>query len=136
MVDGTGQLAIVFNGEIYNFNDLRNDLATLGHAFRTQSDTEVILAAYRQWGLECINRFNGMFAFALFDGRAQRVFLARDRAGEKPLYYSNSGGELRFASELKALMADPAFPRAIDRMDWTATSRWGTSPVIAAYCRA
>ncbi len=114
MHDGSGDFTIVFNGEIYNFPDLRRELAGLHHEFRSHSDTEVILAAYREWGVDCLARLNGMWAFALYDAPRQRVFLARDRAGEKPLFYSISRGELRFASELKGLMADPAMPRIID----------------------
>jgi asparagine synthase (glutamine-hydrolysing) len=114
MHDSTGELCIVFNGEIYNFTDLREELAAKGHTFRSRTDTEVILAAYRQWGAECVTRFNGMFAFALYDARQRVLFMARDRAGEKPLFYALAGGTLRFASELKGLMADPAFPRHID----------------------
>lgn len=114
MHDASGALSIVFNGEIYNFADLRDELIAKGHGFRSHSDTEVILAAYREWGTECLARFNGMFAFALFDARQQTVFLARDRAGEKPMFYHQAGGVLRFASELKALLADPALPRRID----------------------
>jgi asparagine synthase (glutamine-hydrolysing) len=114
MHDASGTLTIVFNGEIYNFADLRDELISKGHGFRSNSDTEVIVAAYREWGTECLARFNGMFAFALFDARHQTVFLARDRAGEKPLFYHQAGGVLRFASELKALLADPALPRRID----------------------
>jgi asparagine synthase (glutamine-hydrolysing) len=114
MHDASGALSIVFNGEIYNFADLRAELIAKGHGFRSHSDTEVILAAYREWGTECLTRFNGMFAFALFDARQQTVFLARDRAGEKPLFYHQANGVLRFASELKALLADPALPRRID----------------------
>ena len=114
MHDAAGTLSIVFNGEVYNFADLRDELIAKGHDFRSHSDTEVILAAYREWGTECLARFNGMFAFALFDARQQTVFLARDRAGEKPLFYHQAGGVLRFASELKALLADPALTRRID----------------------
>ena len=114
MHDESGTLSIVFNGEIYNFADLRAELIVKGHGFRSKSDSEVILAAYRQWGTACLDHFNGMFAFALFDAREQTVFLARDRAGEKPLFYHHSNGVLRFASELKALLADPALPRRIN----------------------
>lgn len=114
MHDASGVLSIVFNGEIYNFADLREELIAKGHGFRSHSDTEVILAAYREWGTACLARFNGMFAFALFDARQQTLFLARDRAGEKPLFYHQANGVLRFASELKALLADPALPRRID----------------------
>jgi asparagine synthase (glutamine-hydrolysing) len=113
MLDASGSLSIVFNGEIYNFGDLRDELIANGHVFRSNSDTEVILAAYREWGTDCLARFNGMFAFALYDVRQQTMFLARDRAGEKPLFYYQVAGEFRFASELKALLADPALPRRI-----------------------
>ncbi len=115
MLDATGTLCCVFNGEIYNFQELRRELEERGHRFRSRTDTEVILEAYREWGTNCLTRFNGMFAFALYDTVRQRLFMARDRAGEKPLYYSLANGVLRFASELKALMADPTFARRIDR---------------------
>ena len=114
MQDAAAGLCIAFNGEIYNFADLRRELIAKGYGFRTQSDTEVILAAYREWGIDCLARLNGMFAFALYDANRRQLFLARDRAGEKPLFYALSGGALRFASELKGLMADPALPRRID----------------------
>jgi asparagine synthase (glutamine-hydrolysing) len=114
MHDATSVLTIVFNGEIYNFAELREQLIAKGHVFRTRSDTEVILAAYREWGADCLSRLNGMFAFALYDARQQTVFLARDRAGEKPLFYHRDGGVLRFSSELKALLADPTLPRRIE----------------------
>ena len=115
MQDALGGLCIVFNGEIYNFAGLRQELTAKGHAFRSHSDTEVILAAYREWGTDCLARLNGMFAFALYDSRRRQLLIARDRAGEKPLYYTLADGALRFASELKGLMADPALPRRIDR---------------------
>lgn len=115
MQDADGGLCIVFNGEIYNFADLRKDLIAQGHVFRSRSDTEVILAAYREWGTQCLSRLNGMFAFALYDNRRRQLFIARDRAGEKPLFYARANGVLRFASELKGLMADPAQARRIDR---------------------
>ena len=114
MHDESGALSIVFNGEIYNFTDLHEELIAKGYGFRSHSDTEVILAAYREWGTECLARFNGMFAFALYDVREQTVFLARDRAGEKPLFYHLTDGVLRFGSELKALLADPSLPRRIE----------------------
>lgn len=107
-------LVIVFNGEIYNFKDLRGDLENQGHVFRTSADTEVILAAYREWGTDCLSHLNGMFAFALYDGGRRRLFVARDRAGEKPLFYVQKNGTLRFASELKGLLADPTMPRYVD----------------------
>lgn len=114
MKDASDELCIVFNGEIYNFIDLRQELLKKGHAFRSRCDTEVVLAAYRQWGIECLNHINGMFAFALYDDRYRQLFVARDRAGEKPLFYSLRDGVLRFASELKALLTDPNMPRRID----------------------
>jgi asparagine synthase (glutamine-hydrolysing) len=114
MADPRGELRIVFNGEIYNFRELREELAAKGHVFRSRTDTEVILAGYREWGTDCLERFNGMFAFALYDQPRRRLFLARDRAGEKPLFYRVAAGELRFASELKALLADLSLPRVID----------------------
>ncbi len=114
MLDASGQLCITFNGEIYNYQELRRELAAQGHVFRTASDTEVILEAYRAWGTDCLQRFNGMFAFGLFDSGKQQLFLARDRAGEKPLFYYQTTGRFLFASELKALMAHREFPRILD----------------------
>ena len=107
-------LSIVFNGEIYNFRELRSELKKRGYAFRSNSDTEVLLTAYDAWGTDCLARFNGMFAFALYDARRSQLFLARDRAGEKPLFYRLNDGALHFASELKALIAHPGLPRRID----------------------
>lgn len=114
MQDALGELCIVFNGEIYNFGDLRRELSAKGHAFRSKSDTEVILAAYREWGTDCLARLNGMFVFALYDAAHRQLFMARDRAGEKPLFYAAAAGALRFASELKGLLADPALARRVD----------------------
>lgn len=108
---------LVFNGEIYNFRELRRELEASGYAFRTASDTEVVLRAYEAYGVECLGRLRGMFAFALWDGRLRRLFLARDRVGIKPLVYSWDGRCLRFASELKAILQDPAVRR---EMDWEA----------------
>ena len=107
-------LSVVFNGEIYNHRLLLDELASLGFSFRSHSDTEVLLAAYAAWGEDCLARFNGMFAFALYDAPRQKLFLARDRAGEKPLFYRLVNGVLQFASELKALLANPTNPRNID----------------------
>jgi asparagine synthase (glutamine-hydrolysing) len=104
-----------FNGEIYNFQEVRAELEGLGHVFRTSGDTEVILAAWRQWDVACLDRLNGMFAFAIFDHRRQRLFLARDRLGVKPLHYASlPDGSVIFASELKGLLAHPALRRAPD----------------------
>ncbi|MFO7985702.1 MAG: asparagine synthase (glutamine-hydrolyzing) [Desulfatiglandaceae bacterium] len=109
-----GRVHIVYNGEIYNFKEIRQTLAGQGHRFRTETDTEVILKAYGQWGMDCLTRFVGMFAFALWDRRLGRLFLARDRIGIKPLYYHYKAGTFLFASELKSLMAFKDFPRDID----------------------
>ncbi len=111
----TGDVAVVFNGEIYNFLDLRRDLETIGHRFRTRSDTEVLAHGWEEWGEDCVHRLNGMFAFALWDRRRRTLFLARDRMGEKPLHYVvTPEGWLFFASELKALMLLPGFDRSLD----------------------
>src|SRR5579862_4079344 len=108
-------LAISFNGEIYNFRELRVELQAKGHIFRTDSDTEVILHAYRQWGESCVERLHGMFAFALFDARTASVWLVRDRLGVKPLHYAPlSDGSIIFASELKGLLAHPSLRREPD----------------------
>jgi asparagine synthase (glutamine-hydrolysing) len=104
---------LVFNGEIYNHEELRRELATGGVRFVGRSDTEVLLAAYDAWGERCAERLRGMFAFAIYDQTRKVLFMARDRAGEKPLYWAEHRGGLVFASELKALMADPEFPRRL-----------------------
>jgi asparagine synthase (glutamine-hydrolysing) len=109
-----GSLQIVFNGEIYNFIELRQELEAAGHRFTTRSDTEVIVHAYEQWGKECVGRFNGMFAFALWDSNRRELFLARDHLGIKPLYYIELGNRILFASEIKALLRDPDCPRDVD----------------------
>jgi asparagine synthase (glutamine-hydrolysing) len=114
MLAANDALCIVFNGEIYNFVELRDELRIAGHYFRSGSDTEVVLAAFKEWGADCVARFNGMFALAIYDSTKRQLFMARDRAGEKPLFYVSSAGSLRFASELKALLADPTLPRRID----------------------
>jgi asparagine synthase (glutamine-hydrolysing) len=114
MLDGTNQICITFNGEIYNYPDLRADLKQRGHTFKSSSDTEVVLEAYREWGQDCLIHLNGMFALCIYDIPRRHVFLARDRAGEKPLFYRCAEGTLTFASELKALMAHPSFPRRLD----------------------
>lgn len=116
MLRSGGHTAIVFNGEVYNFRDLRHELEGVGCIFRSTSDTEVLLAAYERWGDAMLQRLNGMFAFALFDITRGRLLMARDRAGEKPLFYHASNGTIRFASELKALLADASAPRRLDPM--------------------
>ena len=109
-----GSLVITFNGEIYNWRELRAELGKRGAVFRTQSDTEVLLAAYRAWGPRCLEKLNGMFAFAIFDAREQRVFLARDRFGIKPLYYRWDGSTLLFGSEIKSILQHPAVTVGVD----------------------
>src|SRR5215472_2547528 len=108
-------ICVVYNGEIYNFQPLVTELAARGHVFRTRCDTEVIVHAWEEWGVACLERFNGMFAFALWDAPQEALFLARDRLGEKPLYYSFlSDGRLIFASELKSLLLCPEVDRRLD----------------------
>ena len=109
-----GSIQVVLNGEIYNYPDLRRQLQARGHRFRTRSDTETIVHAYEQWGTDCLGRLNGMFAFALWDGGTRELFIARDRAGIKPLYYAQVGGRLVFASELRALLASGYVERRLD----------------------
>ncbi len=115
MYSADRSVCVVFNGEIYNFRELATELAALGHPMRTHSDTEVIIHAWAAWGTGCVERFNGMFALALWDAGQQTLFMARDRLGIKPLYYARlPNGQLIFGSELKALMRHPALPRDID----------------------
>jgi asparagine synthase (glutamine-hydrolysing) len=110
-----GSVAVVFNGEIYNFQDLVKELSACGHAFRTRSDTEAIVHGWEEWGERCVTRFRGMFALALWDRGRETLFLARDRLGVKPLYYAQlPGGAWLFGSELKALLEHPEFPRELD----------------------
>lgn len=105
---------IVFNGEIYNYRELRPELEARGHVFSTSSDTEAIIHAYEEYGEDCPAHFNGIFAFAIWDMNKRRLFLARDHFGIKPLYYTMHGDTFRFASELKAILADPSVPRELD----------------------
>lgn len=108
------RVVLVFNGEIYNFRRLRAELEALGHRLRSDSDSEVILTAYLQWGTGAVARLEGMFAFAIWDSREQRLLLARDRLGKKPLFVREHAGQLAFASELKSLLALPGFAREVD----------------------
>jgi len=115
MVDEAGGLALVYNGEMYNFEALKAELEGLGVAFQTRCDTEVLLRAWQHWGEACLTRLVGMFAFAVWDMRARRVYLARDHLGIKPLYYGfTTGGDMVFASELKGVLAHPDVARELD----------------------
>ncbi len=113
MLTADRQYAITYNGELYNFQELRAELQGLGHRFISRSDTEVVLNAYVQWGPDCVHRFNGMFAFAIWDQSRQELFLARDRYGVKPLYYAWQGRTFYFSSELKAILVNQEFNRAV-----------------------
>jgi asparagine synthase (glutamine-hydrolysing) len=114
MSNAEGTVWIVYNGEVYNFRELRAELEELGHGFRTQSDTEVLIAAWEAWGADCVARFQGMFAFALWDTEKKTLLLARDPIGVKPLYYARSGRTVCFASEIPALLKAPEVSREID----------------------
>lgn len=107
-------LTTVFNGEIYNYIELKGELEAKGHTFRTKSDTEVLLAAYGTWGEGCLEKFNGMFAFAVYDAKKEELFFARDRMGKKPFYYYHSGGIFAFASEIKSLLTLPPVRESLD----------------------
>jgi asparagine synthase (glutamine-hydrolysing) len=113
MLSSDGNVAIVFNGEIYNYQELRTELETKGEIFKSQSDTEVLLRSYLVWGFDCVRRLNGMFAFAIYDRTKNNIFLARDRVGEKPLFYYQDQTSFRFASELKAILVDGKVSRKI-----------------------
>ena len=110
-----GSVQIVFNGEMYNFPGLREELVARGHLFRTRSDTETIVHAYEEWGPECVTRFRGMFAFAIWDANRERLLLARDHYGKKPLFLYEAEGLLLFASEIKAILTVAGVPRRVDR---------------------
>ena len=114
MVSACGTWVMVFNGEVYNFKEIRALLEPLGHRFAGTSDSEVILAAFAQWGMEAVNRFIGMFAIALWDRQKRELHLIRDRLGVKPLYYRWDGHVLCFGSELKALRAFRALPQLVE----------------------
>ncbi|WP_369025131.1 XrtA/PEP-CTERM system amidotransferase [Qipengyuania sp. RANM35] len=129
MHSADGRAVIVFNGEIYNYRRLRHELEKDGFAFRTDGDTETILAAWRKWGPDCLSRLDGMFAFALYDLETRQLFLARDRLGVKPLYLARlEGGALAFASELKGLLANPLMRRKIDPLAIEDYMAWGYVP--------
>lgn len=114
MASVDGRLMLTFNGEIYNFQELRRELEARGHAFRSHTDSEVILAAYREYGDACLQRFVGMFAFALWDGSRRRVLIARDRVGKKPLFYRVDRDGLSFVSEVRAFFGEPSFEPTVD----------------------
>lgn len=122
MFSADGRFAIIYNGELYNFKSLRLELqrAKIGdtnavYPFRTQSDTEVILAAYQRWGTNCLQYFNGMYAFAIWDKQKQELFIARDRLGIKPLYYWQGDNKVVFASEIRALLKSNLVPKKLDK---------------------
>src|SRR6266566_2912179 len=114
-----GTVWIVFNGEIYNYQELRRDLEKRGHTFRTASDTETIVHLYEDLGPRCVDRLRGMFAFAIWDERRRQLLLGRDRLGIKPLYYAERDGEFLFASELKPILQLPDVGRSVS---WEAAS--------------
>lgn len=116
MANGDRSLHVVFNGEIYNFQSLRDELIAKGHSFATKSDTECILHAYSEWGADCVRRFRGMFAFAVWDSRRGELFLAKDRFGKKPLYLHQRGDTLLFASEVKSILAFPGVRSEVDHV--------------------
>lgn len=122
-----GTVWVTFNGEVFNYLELRPQLEKLGHIFRTKSDTEVIVHAYEQWGRDCVASFNGQFAFAVYDRTKKSLFMARDRMGIRPLFYTLQGDRLIFASEMKAIFADPAIERRIDFKALDETFTWWTS---------
>lgn len=129
MASSDGRAMLVFNGEIYNFRELRRELAASGAQFRTDGDSEVILAAWQKWGPDCVSRLHGMFAFAIYDLGQRSLFLARDRLGVKPLFLAPlSDGSLAFASELKALVAHPLLRREIDPLAVEDYLAWGYVP--------
>ena len=131
MADATGSLHLAYNGEIYNFQELRDELTALGHAFRSDTDTEVLLYAYRQWGVQCLTRLRGMFAFGLWDAERQTLLLARDRVGKKPLFYAHVGDGISFSSEMQGLLADPRVSREVDLAAVDAYLSWGYVPAPA-----
>ena len=114
MYDPEGNIILIYNGELYNTEDIRRELAALGHTFRGHSDTEVVLHAYLAWGTEAFQKFNGIYAFALWDKAARRLTLCRDRLGVKPLFYARRGQMLTFGSEIKAILCHPDIPAQLD----------------------
>ncbi|MCO6431145.1 MAG: asparagine synthase (glutamine-hydrolyzing) [Deltaproteobacteria bacterium] len=132
MLSEDGRFAIVFNGEIYNYRELRDELSRAGYSFKTASDTEVLLNSYRHWGKEALNRLVGMFAFALLDAKKETLFLARDPFGIKPLYYTLTGGNFSFASTLRAIFTFPGVARRINPLRLFLYLRFGITDYGAA----
>jgi asparagine synthase (glutamine-hydrolysing) len=135
MVSDDGRLALTYNGEIYNFRELRRELEGRGHRFRSSGDTEVILRGYEQWGDDVIRRIDGMFALGIWDGRAGRLLLARDRTGKKPLYYTVQDGRLAFGSEIKSLLALPWVDSGPDMDRLAEFLVFGYVPHPRTFCR-
>lgn len=115
MISESGNYAISYNGEVFNFQEIRAELEELGYRFRSNTDSEVVLYSYKEWGKKCLERFNGMFAFALWDKKKQQLFLARDRYGIKPLYYTQKNGTFLFGSEIKAILEHPSYKTELDK---------------------
>lgn len=128
MFTGDGALGIIFNGEIYNFNALRNNLLAKGYHFRSTGDTEVLLALYREYGEDMLSHLRGMFALAIYDMKQRTMFIARDPLGIKPLYYSQTGGVVYIASQVKALLASPAVDRSLEPAGHAGFYLWGAVP--------
>ena len=136
MHSADGRAVIVFNGEIYNYRELRSELARAGARFLTHGDTETILAAWQKWGPACLDRLHGMFAFALYDLDRRELFLARDRLGVKPLFTAQlSDGSIAFASELKGLLAHPLLRREVDPLAVEDFLTWGYVPDQRGFLR-
>jgi asparagine synthase (glutamine-hydrolysing) len=127
-------LWITFNGEIFNYLELRDELEENGHRFKTRSDTEVIIHSYEQWGEDCLNRFNGQFAFAIYNNKEKSIFIARDRLGIRPVFYARHNGRFYFGSEIKSIFCEPSIPRNLDfkGLDEIFTW-WTTSPPRTAF---
>lgn len=122
-----GSIWVTYNGEVYNYVELREDLLKRGHQFRTSSDTEVIVHAYEEYGRDCLEHFNGQFAFAIYDRRRNKLLLARDRFGIRPAFYARHNGRFYFASEIKSLFCDSSLPRRLDLKGLDETFTWWTS---------